>query len=128
METVKIVILSLSGLMLLFVGIMRLSNPIKTYLKNSGITLAKDTDLLNEIRGVSALMLLGGIIVLLGIIISELTLSSFVIGALIFLGFFLGRLLSISVDGKPNVKILQGILFELVLGAANLFGVLSILT
>ena len=37
MEIIKIVILILSGLMLLFVGAMRLSNPMETYLKNSGI-------------------------------------------------------------------------------------------
>ena len=123
METIKIVILSLSGLMLVFVGAMRLSYPIKTYLKNSGISLAKDTNLLNEIRGISSLMLLGGIIILLGTIISQLTFSSFIVGTLIFLGFIIGRLLSIAIDGKPNSKLIQGILFELVLGGANLFGI-----
>ena len=36
METFKIVTLSVSGLLLLSVGILRLANPLKTYLKNSG--------------------------------------------------------------------------------------------
>lgn len=58
MEIFKIIILSLSGLLLLFVGTMRLSNPIKAYLKNSGIKLENDVDLLNEMRGVSAVMLM----------------------------------------------------------------------
>lgn len=68
MEIIKIVILSVSALMLLFVGAMRLSNPIKTYLGNSGIRLENDVDLLNEMRGVSSVMLCGGIIIALGII------------------------------------------------------------
>jgi hypothetical protein len=122
MEIIKIVILSLSSLMLLFVGAMRLSNPIKTYLKNSGIKLENDVNLLNEMRGLSAVMLCGGILVSLGIIIPGLTLTSFVVASLIFLGFATGRFVSIAVDGKPNKQIIQGIGFELVLGAANIFG------
>jgi hypothetical protein len=121
MEIFKIVILSLSGLLLLFVGAMRLSNPIKTYLKNSGIKLENDVNLINEMRGVSAVMLFGGIIILLGTIISKLTIASFVVATLILLGFAIGRLLSIGLDGKPNKLIVQGLISELVLGAANIF-------
>ncbi|MGI9550542.1 MAG: DUF4345 domain-containing protein [Aurantibacter sp.] len=121
MEIVKIVILCLSGLMLLFVGTMRLSNPIKTYLKNSGISLENDVNLLNEMRGVSAVMLFGGIIILLGTIIPKLTIASFVVAILIFLGFAIGRLMSMGLDGKPNKLIIQGLVFELVLGSANVF-------
>lgn len=127
MEILKIVILSLSSLMLIFVGAMRLSNPIKTYLKNSGIKLENDVNLLNEMRGVSAVMLCGGILVSLGIIIPGLTLTSFVVASLIFLGFAIGRLVSTVVDGKPNKQLIQGIFFELVLGAANIFGLVQTL-
>jgi hypothetical protein len=126
MEIFKIVILSLSGLLLLFVGAMRLSNPIKTYLKNSGIKLEKDVNLLNEMRGVSAVMLFGGIIVLLGTIIPKLTIASFVVAILILLGFAIGRILSIGIDGKPNKLIVQGLISELVLGAANIFCLVNV--
>jgi len=125
MEIFKIVILSLSGLMLVFVGAIRLSNPIKAYVKNSGITLENNVNLLNEMRGVSAVMLCGGILTLLGTLFSSFTFTSFVIAALIFLGFAIGRLASIAVDGKPNKQITQGIWFELVLGAANIFGLVN---
>ena len=121
METIRIIILSLSSLMLVFVGLMRLSNPIKTYLKNSGIKLENDTSLLNEMRGVSAAMLCAGIIISLGIFIPYLTFTSHVIASLIFGGFAIGRFISIAVDGKPNKQILQGILFEIILGGANIF-------
>ncbi len=125
MEIIKIVILSLSALLLFFVSISRLSNPINAYLKNSGIKLENEINLLNEMRGVSALMLSGGLIAGLGIFIPSLTYTSFVVGGLIFLGFLMGRLISIAVDGKPNKQITQGIVFELVLGIANIFGLMN---
>ena len=127
MEIFKIVILSVSGLLLLFVGAMRLSNPIKTYLKNSGIKLENDVDLLNEMRGVRAVMLMGGILILLGTFIAQFTFTSFVVAVLILLGFAIGRLLSIGLDGKPNKLIVQGLISELVLGAANIFCLITIL-
>lgn len=121
MEIFKIVILSLSGLLLFFVGTMRLMNPIKTYLKNSGIQLEKDVNLLNEIRGVSAVMLATGLIVLLGTIIPELRVISHSFAILLFIGFFIGRLVSIVVDGKPNKQTLQNLIFEPLFGIANIF-------
>lgn len=121
MEIFKIVTLALSGLLLFFVGSMRISNPIKTYLNSSGIQLDNDVNLLNEMRGVSGVMLFGGIIILLGTIIPKLTFTSFAVASLIFLGFAVGRLLSSRLDGKPNKQIAQGLIFELVLGGASLF-------
>ncbi len=126
METINIIILSVSGLLLLMVGTLRLSSPIKNYAKNSGITLPNDVDLLNEMRGIGALMFMGSIIILLGIIVPELTTSSFVVATMIFLGFALGRVVSSSADGKPNKKIIQGLISELVLGATNAYCLISI--
>ena len=125
MEVFKIIVLSLSGLLLLFVGAMRLYNPQKTYLKHSGIQLANDVNLLNEMKGISAVMLLGGLVVLSGIFWSELTTSSFVVTIIIFIGFALGRSISIGTDGQPNKQITQGIITEIILGLANSYCLIS---
>lgn len=125
MEIFSIITLALSGLLLVFVGAMRLSNPIQTYAKNSGINLDKDVDLLNEIRGVSALQLSAGLIAWLGIFFPQFRTTSFAVAALVFIGFLIGRLASIALDGKPNKQLMQGIIFELVLGAANIFGLIN---
>ena len=122
MGILSIVTLFLSGLLLLIVGGLRLSNPIKNYSKNSGIELKKEVNLLNEVRGVSSVMLCGGIIILLGILIPKLISISFAVASLIFIGFAIGRLLSMGLDGKPNKLIIQGLIFELVLGALNILG------
>lgn len=127
MEIVQTVVLALTGLFLVFIGTLRISNPIANYAKNSGIKLENDVNLLNEMRGVSAVMLCAGIIIGLGALISAFAFTSFVVGALLFLGFAIGRFVGWAVDGKPNKQISQGIMFELVFGAAHLFCLLSIL-
>lgn len=119
MEILTSVTLALSGLLLSFVGITRISNPINAYRKNSGITLAKEVDLLNEMRGVSGVMLMGGILILLGILLPQLTFTSHLVASLLFLGFAIGRILSMRVDGQPNKQIAQGLIFELVFGGLN---------
>lgn len=126
MEILKIATLSLSALLLLFVGISRLSNPIKTYLQSSGIKLENDPSLLNEIRGISSVQLLAGIIITLGIFFSQLSFTSHFVAVLIFIGFVIGRLISLQVDGKPSKQITQGIGFELILGALNIFCLVSL--
>lgn len=128
MEIFSIITLALSGLLLVFVGAMRLSNPIQTYSKNSGINLNKDVDLLNEMRGVSALQLCGGLIAWLGIFFPQFRTTSFVVAALVFIGFAIGRLTSMAADGKPNKQLMQGLIFELVLGGANIFGLINSLS
>ena len=67
MDIINIIVLALSSLLLTFVGSVRLFKPIETYAKNSGITLPSDASLLNEMRGVSAVMLSAGFIIALGI-------------------------------------------------------------
>ncbi len=120
MEIFSIISLALAGLLLTFVGLSRLSNPVKTYAKSSGINLPNDPSLLNEMRGVAAVMLCGGIIALLGTFVPSLRITAHVVAVLIFIGFAAGRLISISADGKPGKQIVQGIGFELVLGTLNL--------
>ena len=69
---------------------------------NSGIKLDDDVNVPNEARGVSAVMLCSGVLMLLGTIIPEFTMTSFVVAILVLLGFSVGRWLSVVADGKPN--------------------------
>ena len=128
MEIFNIVVLSISGLLLFtLAGVLRLINPINNYWKNSGIKIENEVNMLSEVRGMSTLMLLGGIVILLGTIIPELTLTSFVVAILLFGGYAIGRLLSFGIDGKPNKLIIQGLVTEVVLGSVNTFCLVNIL-
>ena len=110
MEIINIVVLSLSGLMLFtLAGLLRLISPIKNYWKNSEIKIENEVNMLSEVRGMSTLMLLGGIIIMLGAVIPELTLTSFIVAILLFGGYAVGRLISFGVDGKPGKMIIIGL-------------------
>ena len=126
MEIINIVVLSLSGLLFVYAGTMRLIKPLKsiclkTYLDNPEIKLEGKVDIFNEMRGAGSSIALSGIIILLGIIIPQLTLASFVVAIVTFLGYAVGRLVSLKSDGKPGQQMTQGLISELVLGAANVF-------
>jgi len=127
MEVFKIVILLISGFSLIYFGLMRFINPVKSYLKNSGIKLEKEVNLLNEMRSVGTVMVVGGIILLIGIVFSDLTVTSFVVGCLMFYGYALGRIFSIFLDGKPNKLLIQGLIFEIIFGSAHAFALISTL-
>lgn len=90
MEIFSIGVLSLSGLLLLSVGALRISNPIGNYSKNSGIKIENEVNLLNELRGTSAVMLFAGATILSGTTISQMTFASHVVAILIFLGLHSG--------------------------------------
>ena len=125
MEIFSIGVLSLSGLLLLSIGALRISNPIGNYSKNSGIKIENEVNLLNEVRGTSAVMLFGGATILSGTTIPQMTFASHVVAILIFLGFAFGRLVSIRLDGRPNKLIIQGLIFELVFGSLNVVGLFN---
>lgn len=120
MEIFKIVILCITGPFLMMVGLSRLTNPIKNYSKNSGITLDNNVDILNEMRGVGSVMLFAGLITFLGVFISELMITSFIVATLIYFGFAIGRLVGFGADGKPNKLIVKGLAFEFVFSALNI--------
>ncbi len=132
MEIINIVVLSFSGLLLVYAGTMRLIKPLKslclkTYLDNPRTKLEGEVDIFNEMRGAGTSIAFGGVIILLGIIITQLMLASFVVAIVIFLGHAVGRLVSFRLDGKPNKQIAQGLISELVLGGANTFCLISML-
>ncbi|WP_281612856.1 DUF4345 family protein [Flammeovirga sp. SubArs3] len=132
MEIFKIVVLSLSGALLIFGGIMRVFNPIKSYcLKsysdNPNLQLEGEEDIFNEMRGGGAVTVIGGLFVLLGVFVSSMELSSIMVAIVLYLGFATGRLLSIGLDGKPNPQIIQGTMAELLFGVLNVISLISIL-
>lgn len=73
-------------------------------------------------------MTLGGIIMLLGIFIPMMAMTSHVVAILILMGFGFGRLLSFVLDGKPNKLLVTGLVSELVLGTLNIISLIHILT
>jgi len=130
MKIFQIVVLCLSGLALLYACSMRLINPthavfLETYLEEN--TLESDIVLINEIRGVGAVMLLGAIVAFLGAIRAEFQQTAFVVVTVIFGGVVLGRSFSLFIDGIPNPNLMRVAIIEIVLGVLNVVCLIGIL-
>ncbi len=126
-------VLALSGLLLTFVGAVRMHRPIKslclqTYVKEPGTRLEDDVDMLNEIRGIGTVTLFGGLTILAGIVFPGFKPTSFGVAVVIFLGFAVGRALSMALDGKPNSDLVKGTIAEVVLSALNIVCLVTLLT
>lgn len=126
MDIFNIVVLSLSGLVLFATGVARITAPITSYQKGSGVTLENEPSLLSEIRGSASVTLSAGVVTLLGAIIPSLAFASFLTAALIFVGFAIGRSINIALHGKPTRIITQGLVSETIFGSLNMFGLIGI--
>jgi len=94
---------------------------------NPNFKLEGKIDVFNEMRAAGTSTSFGGIIILLGIILPQLTMTSFIVAIVIFLGHALGRLVSLKLDGKPGQQMSMGLTFDLGLGLLNVICLLSIL-
>ncbi len=121
----NLVVLVLSGSLLIFAGSVRLLRPLKslclqTNLQRHGDDVATDADMLSEMRGAGTFTLFAGLTILAGAVMPGLRPTSFAVGIVIFLGYAVGRSVSMVVDGKPNKDTVTGLFSE------ALFGVLHI--
>ncbi len=124
MEIFNLIVLGLSGALLVFGGGMRLLRPIKSYClqaysQKHADDLANDADMLNEMRADGAVMLFGGLAILAGTVMPGVRLTSFAVGVVIFLGFAVGRSVSLAIDGKPNKDLVNGLISEILFGVLH---------
>lgn len=126
MKTFYAVVLVVSGLSMFYASTTRLIKPTKavffpTQIKSSEKTDKPNTDLINEIRGVGGVLMLGGTLALLGLAISGFKQYSFMMASVIFIGIVIGRLLSMGIEGIPSSGVLQAMIVEFILGVFNLY-------
>lgn len=126
------VVLSLSGLALFYACYLRLIQPdkavfLQSYFEHPGNSLKVHIDLANEIRGVGAVMLLGGIVILIGTVRADFRLAALVVATVIFGGVVLGRSLSSFIDGPPSGPLMRAAVAEGVLAALNILCLIRVL-
>ena len=113
-------ILILLGFLLTVLGLWRLVDPI-AFFENSGLVLSNEAGLLSEARGTGGVVVGFGLVILLGAFYQRLSFTSTIVALVVFLGFGIARLISFSLDGNPGEGIIQGIIFEFVLGLLAVF-------
>ncbi len=111
--------LALSGLLLVFIGAATLFNPIEIK-ASSGIDLAGNASLLNDIRATSALILVLALILVSGVFKKGNIGVSSLISFTVFLSLGTGRLISILIDGMPAESMVKATGLEFILGIIGL--------
>ncbi len=131
MEIFYIITLALSGALLCFAGTMRLIKPInslclKAYSNDPSLQIHDKASVFSEMRGAGGFTLFSGIVILIGIFISDFRITSFTVAIVIYLGFVLGRLISIYLDGRPNKETVQGFISEIIFSVLNIVCLISL--
>jgi hypothetical protein len=109
------VILFVAGLIAISIGGMVLVQPAAFY-ATSGIDLAGNVSLLNEIRASGGALLAAGILILSGAFVASLTFTAVVVASLLYLSYGLSRILSFTIDGMPSESLVQAAALEVVIG------------
>lgn len=113
------IVLALAGLTMLVIGVAGLVSPRAFHAAN-GIDLGPGNAVLNESRAAAGALVATGMLVALGAFLARLTGHAAVVGAAMYLGYALARLLSIAVDGAPGSSLTVAAVVELALGLACL--------
>ena len=112
------VYLMIVGVLLSFIGGATLLMP-EELKGNSGIDIAGNIGVLNDVRAASALLLAMGVLTLTGAFSDKLKFSASLVATVLFLSLGAGRLLSILLDGMPVEGQIGATLLEFVLGIAG---------
>jgi len=111
--------LIISGLLLTFIGGATLFAPVAMK-GGTGIDIAKNISVLNDVRASSALILVIALLTLLSTFYKKLTFTTTLTSFLLFLSLGLGRVISILIDGIPVDGLVKATGLELVLGTVGL--------
>lgn len=111
--------LAITGLMLTFIGGATLLMPVEMK-ATAGLQIADNINLLNEVRGESAWLLVTALIALVSLFVHKLKYSSMIMVITAFGAIGVGRLISILVDGMPIESLVKATVLEFVVAAIGL--------
>lgn len=115
---VERIVLGASTLVLVGVGLGGVLAPAAFY-ASYDIAVAGAVSLSSELRGVGSALVLSGLAIAAGAVWVRWAFPSAIVSAFVLLGFALGRIVSLLVDGVPTSTILAAGAVEVVLGAAS---------
>ena len=112
-------LLIVSGLLALVIGSALLFDPI-TFEAGAGLVLQKDPSLLSEFRAVGGLLLTSGVLMIVGVFVSQLRFTAIILVALVYVTYGISRALGIYLDGVPSDSLVSAMIIELVVGLMGL--------
>jgi hypothetical protein len=118
-STVRKTYLIVSGLVLVLVGAMIVSDPVGAW-SGFGIDLTESVSVLNDVQATSATLLVAGALVLAGAFVPSLAFTATVMSVALYGGYALGRALSLIMFGIPADGLVLALVVEAILAAAGL--------
>ncbi len=107
--------IGIAGVTALSIGLAITSAPSGFY-ASYGIEIGSDPNLMSELRAPGMNLAALGAVIFAGVIRPQMAHFSAALGALVFLAFALGRLVSIALDGMPESGILVALFIEIFVG------------
>jgi hypothetical protein len=117
-------VLLVSGATAVYIGGSVIASPDAFYAAY-GISLQGDVSLANELRASGGSVLMLGLLILSGLVISRFALTSTVLAGAMFLAFGATRFLSLGLDGQPDAGLVTAMIAELVIGLASLAALIA---
>lgn len=118
------VLLFIAGLMLIGVGSATLFAP-EAFAARIPIDYGGDIGMLNDVRGSGGVLLGSGVLIMLGVFRASFRMFSTLTLSIIFLGFGLGRLASIGIDGLPPETQIKATVVEIIIGVLGVFALIK---
>jgi hypothetical protein len=112
------IILITAGTIAVILGVAIMFMPHAMH-ESNGVELGNNASLLSEIRSPGGALFLVGAILVAGAFVTRLTFAATLTGAMVYLGYGLGRVVSIVLDGVPSSTLVVAMIVEFV-GAAAL--------
>ncbi|WP_297104806.1 DUF4345 domain-containing protein [uncultured Devosia sp.] len=109
-------ILLVTGALIAFVLSLAVLFAPAAFYAGYGITVGGDIALLNEMKAPAGAILLAALVMAVGLINPAWLGSALLVGALLYLGFGLGRVIALTSDGIPPASLLAAMAVELLLG------------
>ena len=108
-------LLGTGALVALMLALAILFTPTAFY-ASYGITIGSDIALLNEMKAPAGAILLAALVMAVGLLDPAWLGRALLVGALLYLGFGLGRVIALASDGLPPASLLAAMAVELLLG------------
>ena len=118
-------LLLLSGLVAVAIAATILAAP-EAFYASYDIDLGGNVDLVNELKAPAGALLVAGLLMLAGVVRTDLAPVSFGTAAAVYLSYGGSRLVSMLVDGVPNESLVSAAVVEILIGAVCLFGLTRI--
>lgn len=85
-----------------------------------GIEPGSNVSLANELKAPAGMLLIAGLLMLAGVVRTELTVASLATATLIYLSYGLSRLVSMVIDGVPHSGLVSAAILEIAIGIISL--------